>query len=340
MRTFLEGFLSFMSPCMLPLLPVYLAYFASGEAGRAKTALRSVSFMLGFTLVFVALGVAAGGVGAALTEHKRVVEIVCGIIVMALALSFFGLFRLPTLGGARSVRVQGVFSAFLFGIVFSLCLSPCVGAFLAAALLEAASEGSALKGAIKLAAYSAGLGVPMIISALLVDKLKGTLAFLRARMGVVNAICGVVLMIFGLSIALPFHFNVSIEVIEEPKVAEEQAVREEVVSTNAVKKVVEVVGKEQFKKEVHSAEGDVLVDFWASWCGPCLRMIPVMNEIASEGKVKVVKVNVDDNAELATEYGIRSIPAVKLFRSGKVVGEAVGVLPRESLEKVLGIKAP
>lgn len=337
MRTFLEGFLSFMSPCMLPLLPVYLAYFASGEAGRAKTALRSVSFMLGFTLVFVALGVAAGGVGAALTEHKRVVEIVCGIIVMALALSFFGLFRLPTLGGARSVRVQGVFSAFLFGIVFSLCLSPCVGAFLAAALLEAASEGSALKGAIKLAAYSAGLGVPMIISALLVDKLKGTLAFLRARMGVVNAICGVVLMIFGLSIALPFNFNVS---IEEPKVAEEQAVREEVVSTNAVKKVVEVVGKEQFKKEVLSAEGDVLVDFWASWCGPCLRMIPVMNEIASEGKVKVVKVNVDDNAELATEYGLRSIPAFKLFRSGKVVGEAVGALPRESLEKVLGIKAP
>ena len=141
MRTFLEGLASFVSPCVLPLVPVYLAYFAAGDAGKVRTAARALAFVGGFTAVFVALGVAAGTLGDALAAHRRQVEVVCGVVVALLGLGFLGLFRLPSLGRARKVEVRGVLSAFLFGIVFSLCLSPCVGAFLAAlAAGEAFSE--------------------------------------------------------------------------------------------------------------------------------------------------------------------------------------------------------
>ena len=203
MRTFLEGLASFVSPCVLPLVPVYLVYFAAGDAGKVRTAVRALAFVAGFTAVFVALGVAAGTLGDALAAHRRQVEVVCGVVVALLGLGFLGLFRLPSLGRMRKVEVRGVASAFLFGVVFSLCLSPCVGAFLAAALLEAASEGGAVAGGIKLAVYSAGLGVPLVLSALLVDQLKGALKFLHERAKAVNAVCGVLLIAFGASMALP-----------------------------------------------------------------------------------------------------------------------------------------
>lgn len=329
MKTFLEGLASFVSPCVLPLLPVYLVYFAAGDAGKVRTAVRALAFTVGFSVVFVALGVAAGSLGSALSAHRRAVEIVCGIAVAALGLGFLGLFRLPSLGRARKVEVRGVVSAFLFGVVFSLCLSPCVGAFLAAALLEAASEGGALTGGLKLAAYSAGLGVPMILSALLVDQLKGALQFLRERAKAVNVVCGALLIAFGASMALPGCSS------QEAKPAADGSAA--VALAEAVPPEVEVVGEEAFNREVLAEEGPVLVDFWAPWCGPCRQTAPVVAEIARSGKAKVVKVNVDENRELAIHYGIRGIPAFKLFRGGKVEREALGSATRADLESTLGL---
>ncbi len=330
MRTFLEGLASFVSPCVLPLVPVYLAYFAAGDAGKVRTAARALAFVGGFTAVFVALGVAAGTLGDALAAHRRQVEVVCGVVVALLGLGFLGLFRLPSLGRARKVEVRGVLSAFLFGIVFSLCLSPCVGAFLAAALLEAASEGGAVSGGLKLAAYSAGLGVPMVVSALLVDRLKGALAFLRERARAVNAVCGALLIAFGASMALP---GCSSQPAPEATTTAKPAAEPQ----PEAKAEVNVVGEEAFAREVLEAEGPVLVDFWAPWCGPCRKMAPIVAEIASSGKAKVVKVNVDENRELATRYGIRGIPAFKLFRGGKVEREALGSMTRADLESTLGL---
>ena len=106
MRTFLEGLASFVSPCVLPLVPVYLVYFAAGDAGKVRTAVRALAFVAGFTAVFVALGVAAGTLGSALSAHRRAVEIVCGVLVVLLGLGFVGLFRLPALGRARKVEVR------------------------------------------------------------------------------------------------------------------------------------------------------------------------------------------------------------------------------------------
>ena len=169
----------------------------------------------------------------------------------------------------------------------------------------------------------------MVVSALLVDRLKGALAFLRERTKAINAVCGVLLIAFGASMVLPGCSS------QEAKPATEVSAAEAL--AEAVPPEVEVVGEEAFNREVLAEEGPVLVDFWAPWCGPCRQMAPVVAEIARSGKAKVVKVNVDENRELAIRYGIRGIPAFKLFRGGKVEREALGSQPRKGLEEALGL---
>ena len=199
--TFLEGLASFLSPCTLPLVPVYVAYFAAEDRSRASTFARSLAFVLAFALVFVTLGAFAGSVGRLLSAHRTEVRVACGGLMAVLGLGYLGLFRLPLAGNRRSRPVTGLVSAFLFGLAFALGLTPCVGAFLAAALLQAAAEGTALKGTFLLAAYSVGLGVPFVLSALLIARLKGAFAFVKAHYRVLNALCGVFLVLAGAGLA-------------------------------------------------------------------------------------------------------------------------------------------
>ncbi len=159
--TFLEGIVSFISPCMLPMLPVYVSYFAAETDSRAKVLARSVSFVLGFTVVFCALGLFAGTVGALLSRYRVAVNIVSGLVVIVLGLSYLDVIPLPFLKGIRKQhRVTGIVSAFLFGMIYSVCLTPCVGAFLGSALMLASASGAALRGTLLLLAYALGLGIP------------------------------------------------------------------------------------------------------------------------------------------------------------------------------------
>lgn len=199
--TFLEGIISFISPCMLPMLPVYISYFAgSGETKRSRTLIRVLCFVLGFTLVFCLMGLLAGTLGAFLKRYETAVNIICGLIVIVFGLSYLDVIKLPFMKGTGMARGKaGMLSAFLFGLVFSVNLTPCIGTFLGSALVLASSSGTALKGCLLLLVYSLGLGIPFLLSAFLLDRLKSAFGFIKRNYRVINIICGCFLIIVGIS---------------------------------------------------------------------------------------------------------------------------------------------
>ena len=199
--SFIEGIITFISPCLLPMLPVYLSYFAGGgERSTKKTLMGASGFVLGFTTVFSALGALAGTLGSFIKQHETAVNIIPGLIVVFFGLNYMGVFKLKLFSGMKkTVKTQmNFFSAFLFGVVFSIGWTPCVGAFLGSALALASSEGDTLKGIIMLLLYSLGLGVPFLISAVLIDKLKGAFTFIKKNYKIINIICGIFLVIIGI----------------------------------------------------------------------------------------------------------------------------------------------
>lgn len=201
--TFLEGIISFISPCILPMLPLYISYFAAGADKKHHILARSLSFVLGFTIIFTALGLFAGTLGSFLIKYQTAVNIFCGALVIIFGLSYLEVIRLPFFKGMQGGReITGVFSAFLFGMVYSISLTPCVGAFLGSALMLASSSGGAAKGAFLLLTYSLGLGVPFLLSALLIDKLNSAFQFIKKHYKLVNLVCGIFLIVIGLAMAL------------------------------------------------------------------------------------------------------------------------------------------
>lgn len=201
--TFLEGITSFISPCILPMIPIYISYFAGNMNKKSVTLLRAAAFVLGFTIVFCLLGVFAGTIGTVLIEYQNTVNIICGIIVIILGLSFLGVVNIPFLKGVnKGQNIKSVLSAFLFGIIFSINLTPCVGAFLGSALMLASTSGTVLKGMFLLLTYSLGLGIPFIASAILIDKLTNAFNFIKKHYKVINIVCGIFLIIIGLLMCL------------------------------------------------------------------------------------------------------------------------------------------
>ena len=199
---FLEGIVTFISPCLLPLLPVYLSFFAAGESNRRRTLTNALGFVLGFTLVFVALGAFAGTLGRLLEQYQTAVNLVTGGIVVVLGLNFLGVFRIGFLnrGGRKAPENKELrfFSSLLFGLVFSVGWTPCVGAFLGSALMLASQQGGTLQGIWMLLVYSLGLGLPFVLSAVLVDRLKGAFDFIKRHYRVINIVSGSLLVLVGI----------------------------------------------------------------------------------------------------------------------------------------------
>lgn len=208
--TFLEGIVTFVSPCLLPMLPIYLAYVAgAGAVGETRDPRRALvgalGFVVGFSVVFCALGAFAGTLGGLLVAYGRALDVACGAIVIVLGLNYLGVIHVPALD--RTVRPGvgasrgGVLGPVLFGMVFAVGWTPCVGTFLASALSVAASSGGTLRGVALLLSYSLGLGLPFILCAVLVDQLEGALAWARGHGRAIEVASGAFLVLVGLLMA-------------------------------------------------------------------------------------------------------------------------------------------
>ena len=201
MISFLEGIITFISPCLLPMLPIYISYFAGGRERTLKRTLTcALGFVLGFTAVFVAMGALAGTVGSFLTRYQTAVNVISGLIVIFFGLNFLGVFKLNLFRGSqRQVDTSDLnfWSSALFGLGFSVGWTPCVGAFLGSALMLASLQGSVLVGTLMLLCYSAGLGIPFLLSAVLIDRLRSAFDFIKRNYEVINKICGALLVAVG-----------------------------------------------------------------------------------------------------------------------------------------------
>lgn len=203
--SFLEGIITFISPCLLPMLPIYISYFAGGgERTIRKTLTNAVGFVLGFSIVFVAMGALAGTLGSFLTRYQTWVNLIGGAIVILFGLSHMGFLHLNLFkGSGRSVDKDdmGFWQALVFGIVFSVGWTPCVGVFLGSALMLASQQGHVLEGMAMLLCYSLGLGIPFLMSAVLIDKLKSAFNWIKAHYDLVNKISGGALVLVGILMA-------------------------------------------------------------------------------------------------------------------------------------------
>ncbi len=203
--SFLEGIITFISPCLLPMLPIYISYFAGGgERTTKKTVTGALGFVLGFTTVFIAMGALAGTVGSFLKEYQIAVNLVSGIIVILFGLSFLDIFKFRFFKGNRfqmDMKDMGFWKTVLFGIIFSLGWTPCVGAFLGSALMLASQQGHVLEGMLMLLAYSLGLGIPFVLSAILIDYLKTAFDWIKKNYSVINKVSGSLLVIIGIFMA-------------------------------------------------------------------------------------------------------------------------------------------
>ena len=201
--SFLEGIITFVSPCMLPMLPVYVSYFAGGTKDKslARVASNSLMFVLGFTTVFLIMGIFAGVVGSFVREYQMVLNLITGAIVVVFGLEFAGVFSLGIFNGMTgrfSTDGMGLVKSYVFGLVFSIGWTPCVGAFLGSALMMASQQGSALKGMVMLLFFSLGLGIPFVICAVLIGKLKSAFDFIKRHYRTINTCCGIFLIIIGI----------------------------------------------------------------------------------------------------------------------------------------------
>jgi len=187
------------------MLPIYISYFAGGgERNIGRTLKGAFGFVVGFTAVFVAMGALAGTLGSFLREYQTAVNIVSGLIVVFFGLNFLGVFKLNLFrGGGKAVgsRGMGFWAALLFGVIFSLGWTPCVGAFLGSALMLASQQGHVVEGMLMLLAYSLGLGIPFLLSAVLIDYLKSAFNWIKSHYQIINAVSGGFLILVGILMA-------------------------------------------------------------------------------------------------------------------------------------------
>ncbi|UEM02470.1 cytochrome c biogenesis protein CcdA [Skermanella rosea] len=209
----LAGVLSFVSPCVLPIVPPYLAYLAGlsfdqvqsggGEPGEARRiVLSSLAFVAGFTTVFVALGATASVVGKMIAQWFDVLSIVAGIIIILMGFHFLGVFRLALLYRDARITVErkpaGLGGAYVLGLAFAFGWTPCVGPVLAAILFVAGSQGDAVRGAGLLAVYAMGIGVPFVLAAAFATRFLGFAARFRRHMHKVEMAMGGFLVLTGI----------------------------------------------------------------------------------------------------------------------------------------------
>jgi cytochrome c-type biogenesis protein len=222
------GVISFLSPCVLPLVPPYLIYLTGATiehvandegqtASKRAVMLSALVFVLGFSTVFVALGASASLIGGLIRAWSAQLSIIAGIVIILMGLHFLGLTRIGILmreGRLPIPKPVGLWGAYVMGLAFAFGWTPCIGPILAAILSVAASEATVTKGAGLLAVYSAGLGIPFLIAAFMVEQFSSLFARMKKHLATVERAMGVLMILVGVGFLTGAVSSASIWLLE------------------------------------------------------------------------------------------------------------------------------
>jgi cytochrome c-type biogenesis protein len=224
----IAGLVSFLSPCVLPLVPPYLIYLTgatiehvahdeAASSSKRAVMISAIMFVLGFSTVFVALGASASLIGSVLRAWSAQLSIVAGIVIIVMGLHFLGLTRIGLLmreGRLSIPKPVGLWGAYVMGLAFAFGWTPCIGPILAAILSVAAAEATLAKGAGLLAVYSVGLGVPFLVAALMVEQFSALFARMKRHLLAVERVMGVLLVLTGIGFLTGAISSASIWLLE------------------------------------------------------------------------------------------------------------------------------
>ena len=222
---FVAGLISFLSPCVLPIVPPYIAYMSGvalteieNRKGRQKIVFTALFFVLGLSTVFIFLGFSASAIGAIFFEYQTLLNTIAGLVIMLFGLHFLGIYRLQFLDREARFEVENyqgtVFGSYVLGLAFAFGWTPCIGPQLGAILSLAASNGSIVKGTVLLAFYAMGLGIPFLLFAIFIDRLEGFLKFFKQYFKIIERIMGLLLWTVGLLMLTGGFSSVSFWLLE------------------------------------------------------------------------------------------------------------------------------
>lgn len=304
---FAEGVLSLFSPCILPLIPVYLSILSSSSVDNLKTGKvrfinsslfkNTILFVLGISTTFFILGSSVNALNYFIKDNKNIIALIGGIIIVFMGIFYMGLINVPFLQREKKIHIDvkemKPVTAYILGFAFSFAWTPCVGPMLSSVLIMASTSGEALAGNILILVYTLGFILPFIIIAVFYNKLFKLIDKLKRHMKVIQKIGGALLIISGL-IMIISNVNISVNLknkTSQQPVKKEQSKKAEEKdksSENASKikapdfTLVDQYGK---KHKLSDYKGKVVfLNFWATWCPPCRGELPHIDEIYKEYK--------------------------------------------------------
>ena len=350
---FLAGLLSFASTCVLPLVPAYVAYMGAAATGTEMTVRQQLKvlgnaalFVAGFATAFIALGASFGLVGADLKAYRPLLLQISGVALVLIGIALLTLGRIPGLMGEKRFDIahrlpRAPWASYVIGLAFAIGWTPCVGPILAAILLRAGSTGTAAQGAVLLAFYSAGLGLPFLIAAGLSGVLTRMLVRVRGAYATLNAVAAVFLigmgvLIFSNRLTL-FNDFFPVVAVTTPWDSHFQSTEPSLPATRGAVQVGKPAPSFALKDldghpvSLSDLEGKpVLITFWATWCVPCRDELPLIRDEYLAHRLEGLRV-------VAIDYGNESPDTIRSFWTSLKLQPAPVLDPDGQAAKAYGV---
>lgn len=384
---FLEGLLSFLSPCILPILPIYLSILSNSSVENLKNNqfdfLKSslfkntIFFTIGISTTFFILGNSVNLLSNFLTENKDIISFGGGIIIVLMGLFYVDILKIPLLNREKrfnfKAKEMNIATAFLLGFTFSFGWTPCIGPILASVLIMVSSSASHLSGNILIAVYTIGFILPFLLVSLFYNKLYKSLDIIKANMGKIKQIGGVILIIAGMTMVYTGFDGVRAIYQKDKALIEQENQGNNEGNSETPKRIksIDFTLKDQYKN-VHTLseyEGKtVFLNFWATWCPPCKAEMPHIEEIykeygfnkedvvilgvaspnlGKEGSEEHIKkflkeegytfpVVMDYNGEFVYKYGISAFPSTFIIdKEGYVTQYVPGGMDKDTMKYLI-----